>query len=219
MIKEKTMKKDRKVKKEGKRSDMSRRSFCRVVMGISLFGGLSTMELFASEEGVPQEPKNLDEPTPWQQGDPEPVEKKIPAVEPEQTSTEDPPSQPMDDERPEQPSSDHVWVTGYWWWTNRTYMWVPGYWAVPPHKNYVFVSGYWTYEDKQWVYRRGGWAKPNTTSIVVYPTPRPLLTAFVITAPRRILRRHRLWRHYPARRVHHRVIRRQNRRINRRRRR
>lgn len=213
------MKKDRNVKREGKRSDMSRRSFCRVAMGISFLGALSPMGLFAAEEGAPEEPENLDEPTPWQEGDPEPVEMEIPAVEPEQISTEDPPSQPMDDERPEQPGSDHVWVTGYWWWTNKTYAWVPGYWAVPPHKNYVYVSGYWTYADKQWVYRRGGWAKANTASIVAYPGPRPLLTARVITAPRRIVRRNRLWRHYPARRVRRRVIRRHDRRVNRRRRR
>ena len=215
------MKKEKKMKMEDKRSDMSRRSFCKVMVGISLVGVSNTMALFASEDDVPAEPKNLDEPTPWQEGDPEPVEMKIPAVEPEQTSTEAPPSQPMDDERPQQPNPDHVWVTGYWWWTNRTYKWVPGYWVVPRHKNYVYVSGYWAYEDKQWVYHRGGWAKPNTASIVLYPRPRPLLTAFVITAPRRIVRRHRLWRHYPARRVYYRVRRRvkrrQNRRSNRRR--
>ncbi len=215
------MKEEKIMSMEGKRSDMSRRSFCKVMAGISLVGASNAMLLFASENDVPAEPKNLDEPTPWQEGDPEPVEMKIPAVEPEQTSTEAPPCQPIDDERPEQPSPDHVWVIGYWWWTNQTYMWVPGYWAVPPYKNYVYVSGYWTHVNNHWVYHRGGWAKPNTTSIVVYPSPRPLLTAFVITAPRRIVRRHPLWPYYPARRVsrrvNRRVNRRQNRRINRRR--
>ena len=214
MNKEKAI--EKKVKKEGKRSDMSRRSFCGVLAGISLVGASSKLALFASAQDVPSEPKNLDEPTPWQEGDPEPVEKKIPAEEPEQISTEAPPSQPMDDERPEQPSPDHVWATGYWWWTNRTYMWVPGYWVVPPQKNHVYVSGYWTYKGNQWVYVRGGWAKSGTTSIVVYPRPRPLLTAVVITAPRRIVRRHRLWGYYPARRVQRRVNRRVDRRVNRR---
>jgi hypothetical protein len=157
---------------------------------------------------VPAEPENLDEATPWQEGDPEPIEKKIPAEEPEQTSAEAPPSQPMDDERPEQPGPDYIWVTGYWWWTDRTYMWVPGYWALPPRTSYVYVSGYWTYRGIRWIYVRGGWAKPNTTAIVVYPRPRQLLAAFVITAPIRIVRRHRSWRHYHALRAYRRAVRR-----------
>jgi hypothetical protein len=204
------------MKKECKSLKMSRRSFCKAVGGISLAGASSTLALFASAEDVPAEPENLDEPTPWQEGDPEPIETDVPPEEPEQTSSEAPPSQPMDDDRPEQPSDDHVWVTGYWWWKNRTYMWVPGYWTLPPHTGYTYVSGYWTYKGNQWVYVRGGWAKPNTTAIVVYPRPRPVRTALVITAPRRIARRHYRWGYYPARRVQRRVTRRVNRRVNRR---
>lgn len=52
-----------------------------------------------SAETKLEEPENLDEPTQWQEGDPEPVEATIPANEPEQTSQEAPPSQPMDDDR------------------------------------------------------------------------------------------------------------------------
>jgi len=210
------MKKGIRVEKARKRSGMSRRNFCKAVTGISLIGVSHTLGIFASEQDVPPEPENLDVPTPWQEDDPKPIEKKIPAEEPEQISTEAPPCQPMDDERPEQPSSDHVWITGYWWWTNQTYVWVPGYWALPPQKSYVYVSGYWTYKGNQWVYVRGGWAKSNTTKIVVYPRPRPLLTAFVITAPRRIVRRHHRWGYYPARRVQRRTERRVKRRVDRR---
>ncbi len=103
------------MEKEGKRSGMSRRNFCKAVAGISLAGTSSNLALFASAEDVPAEPENLDVPTPWQEGDPEPVEKKVPPEEPEQSSTQAPPSQPIDDERPEQPGADHVWVSGYWW--------------------------------------------------------------------------------------------------------
>ena len=210
------MKKEKSVEKKGKRSGMSRRNFCKAVAGISVVGAWNTLALFASAEDIPPEPENLDEPTPWQEGDPEPVEQNIPAEELEQTSTEAPPCRPMDDERPEQPSPDHVWVTGYWWWTNRTYVWVPGYWALPPRPGYVYVSGYWKYIGNRWGYVRGGWAKPNTTSIVVYPKPRPSLSAFVITAPSRIARRHHRWRHYSKRRFLHRVRRRRHRRLKRR---
>jgi hypothetical protein len=197
-------------------SRISRRSFCKTLGGITLAGASSTLALLASAEDIPAEPENLDEPTPWQEGDPEPVETEVPSEEPEQTSTQAPPSQPIDDEHPEQPSADHVWVTGYWWWSNRTYKWVPGYWTLPPRPNYTYVPGHWTYKANHWVYVRGGWAKPNTTTIVVYPRPRPLSTALVITAPRRIARRHYRWGYYPARRVARRVTRRVNRRVNRR---
>lgn len=212
------MKKETFSENDDKRMEISRRTFCKVVAGVTLVGASSSISLFASENDTPAEPENLDVPTPWQQGDPEPVKTTIPAIEPEQSSTEAPPCQPMEDQYPEQPDADHVWVSGYWWWNNKKYVWVPGYWAVPPQKEYVYVPGYWTFKSTQWVFVRGGWAKPNTTAIVVYPKPRPVLTALVITAPIRIVRRHRLWRHYPARRVIRRVDRRHDRRKDRRRR-
>ena len=180
-----------------------RRDFLKTVVGVTLLGGSSTLIRVASAEDVPPEPDDLDEPTQWQEGDPEPVEMTIPAVEPEQTSSEAPPSQPMDDERPPQPDPEHAWVIGYWWWSNGAYVWVPGYWAPPPHPNHVYVAGYWTAQGDTWVYVRGGWAKPNTTVIVAQPQPRPVLTAMVITAPIRIRRRHRRWRHHHHKRARH----------------
>lgn len=203
------------MKKGDQQSDISRRSFCKFVAGVPFWGFIGAAKLFASEEVIPEEPEFLDEPTSWQEGDPEPTEMEVPEVEPEQSSAEAPPSQPMEDEQPEQPSPDHAWVSGYWWWKNNAYVWVPGYWAIPPRKKYVYVPGYWRYQGSQWVFNRGGWAKPGSTKIVVYAGPRPHPVVFVVTAPRRIIRRHRRWRYYPARRVR-RVVRRRNRRIRRR---
>ena len=197
------MKKRKTGKKGCKQPGVSRRSFLKTVMGITILGGSSTLPQFVLAENVPPEPNNLDEPTQWQEGDPAPVEMTVPAQEPKQTSAEAPPSQPMDDDRPSQPVPDHVWATGYWWWTNGTYVWVSGYWVAPPQPSYVYVPGYWHYYGTSWVYVQSGWAKPNTTVIVVQPKPRPLLVAFVITAPLRILRRNRRWKHYPSRRRHH----------------
>jgi hypothetical protein len=211
--KEIVMGKEKTVDKERRVAGMCRRLFCEAVVGILLVVSLGGLASFASAGNAPPEPEYLDVPTPWQEGDPKPVKMKVPAVEPEQTSMKAPPCQPMDDVRPEQPSTDHVWVTGYWWWSNQTYLWVPGYWATPPHAGYVYVSGHWTYKDTQWVYVRGGWAKPSTTAIVVYPVPRPVLTAFVITAPIRIACRHYSWGYYPARGVVRRVDRRIDRRV------
>lgn len=201
---------------EIKRTFISRRSFCKTMAGISIVCASGTYDLFASEQNAPAEPENLDVPTPWQEGDPAPVEMEVPSVEPEQTSTEAPPCQPMDDDAPEQPSEDHVWVSGYWWWRNRSYVWVPGYWALPPNKGLVYIAGHWAYNGNQWIFVRGGWAQPDTTKIIVAPGPRPVLKALVITAPRRIVRRHIRWGYFPDRRIRRRVTRRVTRRNERR---
>lgn len=189
---------------DGEKTLLSRRKFCEATVGVTLLGAYSAFTKFAFAEDVPPEPDNLDEPTQWQEGDPEPEERKVPATEPEQTSQEAPPSQPMDDDRGEQPTPDSVWIMGYWWWTDNKYVWVPGYWAIPPKPEYVYVAGYWTYQGNAWVYVRGGWGMPNTTTVVVYADPRPVLTVFVFTAPIRIVRRHRRWRHHRSRRYRHR---------------
>ena len=184
---------------------MYRRDLLKGAVGVTLLGGSGALVRSLSAEDVPPEPDNLDVPTPWQEGDPAPEEMAVPAQEPEQTSTEAPPSQPMDDERPAQPGPDYVWATGYWWWTGGQYVWVPGYWAVPPEPEYVYISGYWTYRSTSWVYVRGGWGRPGTTVVVAYPRPRRVVRVRVIRAPARIRRRHRSWRYYPNRRRRHRA--------------
>lgn len=182
---------------------LTRRQFIKITMGATFYFGLRAPVQTRASEDIPPEPDNLDEPTPWQEGDPIPVEMTIPAQEPEQMSAEAPPSQPLDDWRPAQPGPDQVWVPGYWWWTSGTYIWVTGYWAIPPEPDYVYIPGYWTYSGHMWVYVRGGWGMPLNKVIVVYPGPRPVLSTWVIMAPRRIVRRHSHWRHYHDRRYHH----------------
>ena len=182
---------------------VTRRVFLKTLLGITATGAsvLPAKLLFAEE--VPPEPENLDEPTPWQEGDPQPRQMEIPPIEPEQQSEEDPPSQPMDDERGDPPSPDHKWVYGYWWWTNGEYVWVPGYWEVPPKADYEYEPGYWKHGHNPWIFVRGGWVVMGTTIIVASASPRPVLTAWVISAPRRIRRRHRRWAHYRTRRRRH----------------
>lgn len=190
--------------------NMSRRAFVKVLSSwaalLSLHHVVLPGSVVADKEPVPEEPENLDEPTPWKEGDPKPYETEVPATEPEQTSKEAPPSQPIDDQRPEKPSEKHVWVNGYWWWHNNAYVWVPGYWALPPEPDYVYIAGYWNYSGTQWVYVRGGWGVSTTSTVIVYAHPRPAATAFVITAPIRIHRRHHRWNHYHSRHYHHRSV-------------
>jgi hypothetical protein len=181
-----------------------RRDVLKLAAGVSVLGSSGLASRVAFGEDTPPEPENLDEPTQWQEGDPEPVEATIPATEPEQTSSEAPPSQPMDDDRGESPGDGYTWASGYWWWQSGKYQWVPGYWAQPPQSGYIYVPGYWNWGGSTWVYVRGGWGKPDTTVVVQYANPRPVLTAFIVTAPLRIVRRNRRWRHYHHRRRHHR---------------
>jgi len=183
--------------------ELSRRDLMKVALGVLFFGASGVRG--ARAEDAPPEPENLDEPTQWQEGDPEPYEMKVPAVEPDQTSQEAPPSQPMDDDRGDPPGDGYAWASGYWLWTDNQYVWVPGYWATPPSPEYVYIAGYWTHKESAWVYVHGGWGKPNTTVVVQRAEPRPIVTALVFTAPIRIVRRHRRWRHHPARRTHHRA--------------
>lgn len=130
---------------------MSRRVFLKTFVGTTLVGTSIVPVRFLLAQDVPPEPDNLDEPTAWQEGDPEPMEMQVPTVEPEQQSDEDPPSQPMDDDRGDPPSPDHNWVYGYWWWTNGEYVWVPGYWEIPPKSDYEYEPGYWKHGNNPWI--------------------------------------------------------------------
>jgi hypothetical protein len=42
-----------------------------------------------------------------------------------------------------QPSSDHVWIAGYWTWRNSRYEWIPGRWELPPRSSAVWVAPRW----------------------------------------------------------------------------
>lgn len=179
---------------------ITRREFIKTV---AYGSALCSTVGFAAEE-TPPEPADLDVPTPWQEGDPQPRKAQVPAVEREQTSGEDPPAQPMDDDRGEPPSPQYQWVYGYWWWTAGTYVWVPGYWAIPPEQEYEYLPGYWGYRGARWAYVRGGWVVVGTTTIVAYAVPRSVVWVYVIPAPARIARRNRRWRRYPHRRLQHR---------------
>ncbi|MDR0542610.1 MAG: hypothetical protein LBH19_10450 [Dysgonamonadaceae bacterium] len=43
------------------------------------------------------------------------------------------------------PSTDYVWIDGYWTWNyyDRTYVWVQGYWALAPYAGACWIPGYW----------------------------------------------------------------------------
>lgn len=57
------------------------------------------------------------------------------------------------------PSEAHVWVTGYWSFTDNHWMWMPGHWEVRPRVGAVWVPGHWDQkpDGKGWVWTPGYW--------------------------------------------------------------
>jgi hypothetical protein len=56
------------------------------------------------------------------------------------------------------PSSDHVWVPGYWTWRNNRYEWMAGHWEVPPRTNAVWVTPRWErLSDGSYRFYEGFW--------------------------------------------------------------
>src|SRR5688572_8372054 len=38
------------------------------------------------------------------------------------------------------PSSDHVWIPGYWTWRNNRYEWIAGRWDLPPRSSATWIA-------------------------------------------------------------------------------
>ena len=55
------------------------------------------------------------------------------------------------------PSSNHVWVAGYWSWRNNQYQWMPGRWDVPPRAGAVWTPPRWQPEGNSWRFYEGRW--------------------------------------------------------------
>lgn len=56
------------------------------------------------------------------------------------------------------PSSEHVWLPGYWSWRNNRYEWVAGHWEVPPRVNAVWAAPHWErLGDGSYRFYEGSW--------------------------------------------------------------
>jgi hypothetical protein len=58
---------------------------------------------------------------------------------------------------PAQPTSQHVWVAGYWTWQNNRYAWMAGHWELPPHSGATWVNPRWTPEGNAVRFYEGYW--------------------------------------------------------------
>jgi len=55
------------------------------------------------------------------------------------------------------PAPHYVWVSGYYSYSNSTYVWVDGSYQVPPRGRTVYVQGQWQQGPKGYKRSRGHW--------------------------------------------------------------
>jgi hypothetical protein len=58
----------------------------------------------------------------------------------------------------EEPSSEQVWIPGYWERDPDSWRWVHGRWEATPEEGATFVPGHWAWESGSWHWRVGHWA-------------------------------------------------------------
>lgn len=68
-----------------------------------------------------------------------------------------PPPAPVREERPPAPTSQSIWVAGYWHWTGMQYAWIPGHWEAPPAGSIWAAPKVTALQDGRYVYEPGGW--------------------------------------------------------------
>ena len=58
---------------------------------------------------------------------------------------------------PDRPTSQHVWLAGYWTWQNNRYAWMAGHWEVPPSNGATWVNPRWVPEGGAFRFYEGHW--------------------------------------------------------------
>ena len=56
-----------------------------------------------------------------------------------------------------QPTSQHVWLPGYWTWRNDRYEWMAGHWELPPSSSSVWVRPRWEQQGNAYKFYEGYW--------------------------------------------------------------
>jgi hypothetical protein len=55
------------------------------------------------------------------------------------------------------PSSQYVWLAGYWTWRDGRYEWMAGHWEIPPGSSSAWVSPRWEQEGNAYRFYEGYW--------------------------------------------------------------
>ncbi|MES1194861.1 MAG: hypothetical protein ABUL65_03130 [Opitutus sp.] len=56
-----------------------------------------------------------------------------------------------------QPTSQHVWIAGYYTWRNDRYEWMTAHWELPPSTNAVWVRPTWEQQGNAYKFTEGYW--------------------------------------------------------------
>ena len=96
------------------------------------------------------------------------------------------PPEPMVEYIPDAPSTDYVWVPGYWYWSGAGYVWVAGRYATPPSAGHIYVRSGWVVVDGRYRFVRGYWAPSGYTvrHRYVYSRPAPVRAQTYRAVPR-----------------------------------
>lgn len=79
--------------------------------------------------------------------------------EPQYIIVQQAPPQVIVEHRPAPPSEGHVWVDGYWTWSNQRYSWEAGRYVVPPQADVVWVAPRYERTAQGYRYTAGRWKK------------------------------------------------------------
>jgi len=57
------------------------------------------------------------------------------------------------------PDEAHVWVSGYWTYSDNHWVWIPGHWELRPHSGATWVPGHWDKnpDSRGWIWTPGHW--------------------------------------------------------------
>lgn len=77
----------------------------------------------------------------------------IPAV----VVMKDAPPPPRFEQTPPRPSSESVWISGYWFWREGQLEWISGHWDVPPRVGATWIPPRWEKQGDSYVFTQGYW--------------------------------------------------------------
>jgi len=67
------------------------------------------------------------------------------------------PPPPRHERMSHRPSSQYMWVEGFWAWRGHRYEWVAGHWELPPHGHQYWVAPRWENRGNSYVFIEGSW--------------------------------------------------------------
>jgi hypothetical protein len=91
------------------------------------------------------------------------IQNPAPASAPTTTSTppvivmRDAPPPPRYEQTTPQPSSDTVWIPGYWFYRDGEQQWVSGHWDTPPRVGATWIPPRWERQGDGYVFIQGYW--------------------------------------------------------------